>query len=203
MEHIPSRPIDRVIGKLQEVPGSVDSGQGSDHSEHSDLQHEPRSDADSAWQKPTPPEGQSLGTSHKLTPLEKVKAPNNEINGLMDALCHMIDRTPAATPEVLLPRLRRNLAVEMDEDDMDFPEALRLLQAPQSPGPERLPFKNLSNASSPQRHLLLKSLTRERICFKLVTKPCRPGIYRPRWATSTAGASRDSPKTAGATPRDN
>jgi hypothetical protein len=76
--------------------------------------------------------------------LEKVKAPNNEINGLMDALCDMIDRTPAATPEVLLPRSRRNLAVEMDEDDMDFPEALRLLQAPQLQGAEQLPFKNLS-----------------------------------------------------------
>ena len=91
----------------------------------------------------------------------------------------------------------------MEEDDMDFPEALRLLQAPQSQGPERLPFKNLFNYSSPQQHLPLKSLTRERICFKLVTKPRRPGTYRPPWATSTAGASGDSPKTAGATPRDN
>ena len=67
--------------------------------------------------------------------MEKVKAPNNEINGLMDALRDMSDRTPAATPEVLLPRSWRNLAVEMDEDDMDFPEALRLLQAPKSQGP--------------------------------------------------------------------
>ena len=91
----------------------------------------------------------------------------------------------------------------MDEDDMDFPEALRLLQAPQSPGPERLPFKNLFNASSPQRHLPLKSSTRERICFKLVAKPRRPGNYRPPWATSTTGASRDSQKTAGATHWDN
>ena len=74
---------------IQEVPGSVDSGQGSDHSEHSDSEHEPRSDADSAWQEPTSPEGPSLGMSHNLTPLEKVKAPNNEINGLMDALCDM------------------------------------------------------------------------------------------------------------------
>ena len=54
---------------------------------------------------------------------------------------------------------------------MDFPEALHLLQAPQWPGPERLPFKNLSNASSPQRHLPLKSPTHGHICFKLVTKP--------------------------------
>ena len=104
----------------------------------------------SVLRRQIPSEGTSLGTSHNLTPLEKVKAPNNEINGLMDALCDMIDRTPAATPEVLLPRSRRNLAVEMDEDDMDFPEALCLLQAPPLPGPERLPFKNLSNASSPQ-----------------------------------------------------
>ena len=135
--------------------------------------------------------------------MEKVKAPNNEINCLMDALCYMIDRTPAATPEVLLPLSRRNLAVAMDEKDMDFPEALRLLQAPQFPGPKQLPVKNLSNASSPHRHLPLKSPTRGHIYFKLVTKPRRPGIYRPPWATSTAGTSSDSPKTAATTPRDN
>ncbi len=52
---------------------------------------------------------------------------------------------------------------------MDFTEALRLLQAPQSPGPERLPFRNWSNVTSPQLHLQLKSPTRERIHFKLTT----------------------------------
>ena len=44
----PDRSTELSAKPLQEVPGSVDSGQGSDHSEHSDSEHEPRSDADSA-----------------------------------------------------------------------------------------------------------------------------------------------------------
>ena len=143
-----------------------------------------------------------MATSYDPTPSEDA-APKNEIDGLMDALDDMITRTPAAALEVPVPRARRNIAVELDNDDMDFTEALRLLQAPQSLGPERLPFSSRSNVTSPQRHLPLKSPTRERIRFKLVTKTRRPGTYRPPWATSTTGASCDSPSTAGATQRGN
>ena len=187
----------------QEAPGNWDSDQASTDSEYSDLEQEPRSDTDSARQEQSPPEGASLNASYTSTPLEEDLGPNNEINGLLDNLDDMIDRSPAAPLAVPVPRARRNLAVELDKDEMDFSETLRLLQAPQSTGPERLPFKNLSNIPSPQRHQSAKSPTRGRISFKLVTKPRRPGIYRPPWATSTAGVSRDSPKTAGATPRDN
>ncbi len=65
-----------------------------------------------------------------------------------------------------------------------------------------LPFRHRSNVTSPQ-HLSLKSPTRERIRFKLVTKTRLLGTYRPPWATSTAGASSDSPSTAGATQQGN
>ncbi len=56
----------------------------------------------------------------------------------MDVLDDMIARTPAAAPEVPVQRARHTIAVELDNDDMDFTEALRLLQleAPQSQGPE-------------------------------------------------------------------
>ena len=100
----------------------------------SDSEQEPRSDADFAWQERAPLEGSSLATSHDPTPSEDA-APKNDIDGLMDALDDMITRTPAAALEVPVPRARRNIAVELDNDDMDFTEALRLLQAPQSQGP--------------------------------------------------------------------
>jgi hypothetical protein len=60
------------------------------------------------------------------------------MDGLMDVLDDMIARTPAAAPEVPVQRARHTIAVELDNDDMDFTEALRLLQleAPQSQGPE-------------------------------------------------------------------
>jgi hypothetical protein len=156
----------------------------------SDSEQEPRTGADFAWQERTPSEGSSLATSCKPTPSEDA-APNNETDGLMDVLDDMIVRTPAATPEVLVSRARRSIAVELDNNYMDFTEAQRLVQAPQSPGPERRPFRNRSNVTtgSPQRHLPLKSPISERIRFKLVTKKGRQGTYQPPWATS----SRDSP----------
>jgi hypothetical protein len=67
-----------------------------------------------------------LATSCNPTLLEDT-APNNEIGYLIDVLDDMIARTPAATPEVPVPRALRNIAVELDNDDMDFTEALRLL----------------------------------------------------------------------------
>ena len=184
----------------QEAQGNWESDQGPADSEYGDLEQEPRSDTDSVWQEQCPPEGISLSASHTSTLLEKDITPNNEIDGLLDNLDDMINRSPAAPLAVPGPRARR---IELDKDKMDFSETLRLLQAPQSTGPERLPFKNLSNITRPQRHQTPKSPTCGRISFKLVTKPRRPGIHRPTWATSTAGASSDSPKTAGATPRDN
>ncbi len=89
------------------------------------------------------------------TPLEEDAARYNKITGLMDVLYDMIVRKPAATPEVPVPLARHNIAVELDNDNMDFTEALCLLQAPQSPVPERLPFRNWSNATSPHQHLQL------------------------------------------------
>ena len=183
----------------------TDNDQESDYSEYGDSEDEPLSYTNSARMSgQSSPEGNNLDAVYTDMSSDEANVPSNEIDGLLDDLDDLIDRSPAAPLAVQVPRARRNLAVEMDKEEMDFSETLRLLQAPQSPGPERLPFKNLSNATSPQRHLPLKSPTRGRISFKLVaTKPRRPVLYRPPWATSTAGASRDSPKTAGATPRDN
>ncbi len=186
---------------VEGITGVADSNQESDYSMSGDSEQEPRTNADFAWQERTPPEGSSLAT-YNPTPSEDA-APNNEIDGLMDVLDDMIARTPAAAPEVPGPRALRNITAELDNDDRDFTEALCLLQAPQSQGPERLPFRNQSNVTSPQRHLPLKSPTHERIRFKLVAKTRRPGTYQPPWANSTAGASRDSPSTAGTTKRGN
>jgi hypothetical protein len=195
--------------ELSEHPIQADQGteddQDADYSEYGDSEDEPLSYTHSALMSDqSSPEGNNLATVYTSMSSEEDYVQSNEIDGLLDDLDDMIDRSPAAPLAVQVPRARRSLAVELDKEEMEFSETLRLLQAPPSPRPERLPFKNLSNAISPQRHLPLKSPTRGRISFKLVaTKPRRPGIYRPPWATSTAGASRDSPTTAGATPRDN
>ena len=107
----------------QEAPGNWDSDQASTDSEYSDLEQEPRSDTDSARQEQSPPEGASLNASYTSTPLEEDLGPNNEINGLLDNLDDMIDRSPAAPLAVPVPRARRNLAVELDKDEMDFSAA--------------------------------------------------------------------------------
>ncbi len=101
--------------------------------------------------------------------LQQLSPMLQQLSGLMDVLYDMIVRTPAASLEVPVPQALRNIAVELDNYDMNFTETLRLFQAPQSQGPERLPFRNRSNVTSPQRHLPLKSPTRERIRFQLVT----------------------------------
>ena len=79
---------------------------------YSDSEQEPRPDTDSAWQEQSPPEGTSLSASYTSTPLEEDITPNNEIDGLLDNLDDMIDRSPAAPLKV--PRARHNLAVELD-----------------------------------------------------------------------------------------
>jgi hypothetical protein len=141
-----------------------------------------------------------LATSWNTTPSEDASL-NNEIDchALMDVLDDMIVRTPAIMPEVPVPRAQLNIAIELDNENTDFTEALCLLRAPQSPGPKRLTFRYRFNATSHQRHLPLKNSTSELIRSKLVTKTSRRGIYQPPWARSTAGASSDSPSTAGAT----
>jgi hypothetical protein len=163
--------------------------------------------ADFAWQEYTHLDpilkGVSLATSYNTTPSEKDTVQNNEIDGLMDVLDDMIIRTPAVTREVSVPRALSSTTVGLDNDDMDFTDTLHLFQAPQSQGPEQLPFRNRSNATSHQQHLPLKSPTSEHIRFKLVTKTSRSGIYQLPWATSTAGATRDLPSTTWATQRGN
>ncbi len=93
---------------FQDTTVIVDNDQDSDYSESSDSEQDPRSDAYSAWQEQTPSEGESLATSYNPTLSEEDAALNNEIDCLMDSLDDMIVRTPAATPEVTVPRSRRN-----------------------------------------------------------------------------------------------
>ena len=95
----------------QEAPGNLNSNQDSANSEYSDSEQEPRSDTDSAWQDQSPPEGTSLNASYTSTPLEEDLALNNEIDGLLDNLDDMINRSPAAPLEVPVPRALRNLAL--------------------------------------------------------------------------------------------
>ena len=76
-------------------------------------------------------EGNNLDAVYTSMPSEEDNVPNNEIDGLLDDLDDLIDRHPAALLAVQEPLARRNLAVEMDKEEMDFSETLRLLQAPQ------------------------------------------------------------------------